>query len=90
MSNMGADSARIGAYWRAIAEGMLSERLGGAVAVTGIDHVIKTGRRVKLKGDLASDICPNAERFHLVLQRETDLGWVCVDSCVKMRGGENA
>lgn len=77
-------------YWQAVAEGALRVRLGGNVTVTGINRIIKTGRRVKLTGDLSSATCADAERFHLVLQRETDAGWVCVDSCVKMRGGKNA
>jgi len=77
-------------YWRAIAEGTLSARLNGPVTVIDINKVIKTGRRVKLTGNLTAAVCPDAERFHIILQRETELGWVCVDSCVKMRGGINS
>lgn len=77
-------------YRRAIAKGALSAHLGGSVMVTGIDRIVKTGRRVKLTGDLTADACPDAERFHIILQRETDLGWVCVDSRVKMRRGKIA
>ncbi len=76
-------------YWKEVAEGVLQVR-AGAVSVIAVENVVKTGRRVKLTGTLKAKEYPDAELFFMTLERQTELGWVPRDVCIKLHGGKNA